>query len=138
MSHVIPDFVYKAIIKQSPFEILGDGKQIRTFTHVKDIADAISIMIKNSSKNTDFNICGGEINTISIEDLAISIWEKVNSGIRMPKFKHLLAPSDDVRFRVGVSKKAENLLGWKPTYNLDYITNDVIKFINNNLDKIKK
>ena len=49
MSHVIPDFVYKAIVKQTPFEIFGDGEQVRTFTHARDIAEALRAMLEKSS-----------------------------------------------------------------------------------------
>lgn len=136
MSHVIPDFVYKAIVKQNPFEILGDGKQVRTFTHVNDIADAINAMIEKKIKNDDFNICGN--NTFSIEELANSIWKKVNPDSPIPKIKHLPPLKDDVRFRVGVSAKAKRILGWTPRYDMDYILADVIEFVKKNTGKLSR
>jgi UDP-glucose 4-epimerase len=68
MAHLIPDFVYKAMIKQSPFQIFGDGKQVRTFTHAKDIAEAIVEMLKRGIINDDFNLFGN--NTFEIGELA--------------------------------------------------------------------
>jgi len=135
MAHVIPDFVYKALIKQTPFEIFGDGEQVRTFTHAKDIADAVCIMLDKGVKNDDFNICGN--NTYKIGDLAKIIWTKVNPGIDFPGFKHLPAPPSDVRFRIGVSAKAKDVLGWEPRYDLDYIIDDTLQFIKNQMRKIK-
>jgi nucleoside-diphosphate-sugar epimerase len=136
MSHVIPDFVYKAMVKQSPFEILGDGEQVRTFTHALDIADAISLMINKNVKNDDFNLCGTESNTVSMKDLAMKVWDIVNNGEKFPEIKHIPAPKDDVRYRVGKAEKAKRVLGWEPKYDLDYILNDVSGFIRENL-KIK-
>jgi len=131
MSHVIPDFVYKALVKQSPFEILGDGQQVRTFTHAKDICDAVSLMIKKGVTSEDFNICGK--NTYAVGDLAHMIWEKVNGKLPFPGFKHIPAPVDDVRFRVGVSEKAKKHLGWEPKYEMDYIIDDTLGFIRQNM-----
>ena len=82
MAHVIPDFIYKAIIKQDPFEIFGDGEQVRTFTHARDVAEAVRTMLDKGIKNDDFNICGD--NTYKIGDLAKGIWAKVNPDVDFP------------------------------------------------------
>jgi nucleoside-diphosphate-sugar epimerase len=134
MAHVIPDFIYKAQIKQTPFEIFGDGQQVRTFTHALDIADAISLMIQKNVKNEDFNICGKE--SLKINDLARKIWGKVNPGTEFPEVKYIPAPEDDVRFRIGLSKKAEEILGWKSKYDINYILEDTTKFIRENFSKL--
>lgn len=131
MAHVIPDFIYKAMIKQTPFEILGDGKQVRTFTHAEDIADALSLMASRKIKNDDFNVCGN--NTVSMGELAEKVWTTINKGSKFPEVKHTEAPKDDVRFRVGKSEKAERILGWKPKYELDYIIKDTYQFVKNRI-----
>ncbi len=127
MAHVIPDFVYKAIIKQTPFEIFGDGEQVRTFTHARDIAEAVRIMLDNRSRNDDFNVCGQ--NTYKMGDLARQVWARVNPEIDFPGFEHLAAPAADVRFRIGKSEKARRILGWEPKYNLDFILEDTLNYI---------
>ncbi|MEF3280574.1 MAG: NAD-dependent epimerase/dehydratase family protein [Elusimicrobiota bacterium] len=127
MAHVIPDFVYKSMIKQSPFEIFGDGEQVRTFTHAKDISRAVSMLIKKGIVNEDFNICGN--NTYKMSKLAIKIWEKINPGLKFPGFKSMPVPPSDVRFRVGVSEKAKKVFGWQPEYDIDYIIKDTYDFI---------
>lgn len=136
MSHVIPDFVYKALIKQSPFEMLGDGKQVRTFTHAQDIADAMGLAVNKKIKNIDFNICGN--NTLSINELAKLVWKKVNGNVSMPRIKHVPAPKDDVRFRVGRSERAKKLLNWSPKYGIDYILDDTYTFVKNNFEHLAK
>lgn len=132
-AHVVPDFVYKALIKQSPFEIMGDGKQIRTLTHVKDFADAMTLVVKKKVKNEDFNICGNE--QISVEDLAKRAWKRVNGNVPFPGFKHLPAPKDDVRFRVGKTYKAKKMLGWEPKRGVDDVLDDSIKSVRASLKK---
>jgi UDP-glucose 4-epimerase len=127
ISHVIPDFVYKALVRQSPFELLGDGEQVRTFTHGKDIADAVVMMIEKGIRNEDFNICGTD--TISMRDLAMRIWRRINGNVPFPGFRYLEAPTDDVRYRVGVSEKARRMLGWMPKYDIDYTIDDTAEFV---------
>ena len=136
MAHVIPDFIYKSIVKQTPFEIMGDGKQVRTFTHAKDIADAFSLILSNNVKNDDFNLCGNS--TLSMEELALEVWKVVNENEQLPKIKNIPAPKDDVRFRVGVSDKAKKILGWEPKHNLEYIIKDTYGFIKQNLNSLNK
>ncbi|WP_155476758.1 NAD-dependent epimerase/dehydratase family protein [Heliobacterium mobile] len=136
MAHVIPDFVYKAMVRQSPFEILGDGEQVRTFTHARDVAEALQLALAKGIVNEDFNFCG--LNTFKVSDLALRIWEKVNGEIPFPGFKHLSAPEADVRFRVGVSEKAQAILGWTPKYDMDYILDDTIRFIKDNFQAVRR
>ena len=127
VSHVIPDLVYKALIKQSPFEILGDGKQIRTLTHVEDFADAMARIVDKRVKNEDFNICGDE--PITVAEIAKRAWKMANKNVPFPGFKHLPAPKDDVRFRITKTYKAKKLLGWKPKRGINDILDDSIKSI---------
>lgn len=127
MAHVIPDFVYKALIQQNPFQILGDGEQVRTMTHARDIAEATLLALEKGVVNEDFNFCGAT--PYKMADLARVIWERVNPGVPMPAFEHHEAPAADVRFRVGYSAKAKELLGWQPRYDMDYILTDTINYI---------
>jgi UDP-glucose 4-epimerase len=127
MSHVIPDFVYKAMIKQNPFEIFGDGQQVRTFTHARDIADALSLILTNNLRNDDFNICGSS--TENVLDLAKKVWSHVNEGEPFPKVKSMPVPPADVRFRIGVSDKIKSKIGWAPRFDIDYIIEDTYRFV---------
>lgn len=136
MAHVIPDFIYKAMVKQSPFEIFGDGEQVRTFTHAADTADALRVMLQKGVKNDDFNICGN--NTLRMDELAKRIWARVNPGVAFPGFTHMPVPPADVRFRVGVSEKAKSNLGWSPKHELEYIIDDSLAFIQQKLPAAKK
>ncbi|MEW6301088.1 MAG: NAD-dependent epimerase/dehydratase family protein [Thermodesulfobacteriota bacterium] len=131
IAHVIPDFVYKALIRQAPFEIFGDGEQVRTFTHARDVAEAVRLLLEAGVRNDDFNICGE--NTYAVHELAKRVWARVNPGHDFPGFKHLPASPADVRFRVGVSDKARRVLGWAPKYGLDDIIADTLNFVKSHM-----
>ena len=133
MAHVIPDFIYKAMIRQSPFEIFGDGQQVRTFTHAQDAADALRVMLEKGVRNDDFNVCGD--NTLRMDELGRTIWTRVNPSLPFPGFKHLPVPPADVRYRVGVSEKAKRVLGWTPKRQLDFIIDDSLQFIRERLPR---
>ncbi len=132
MSHVIPDFAYKAMIKQSPFEIFGDGEQVRTFTHARDIADGLISLFERDLCNDDFNICGAS--TENILDLATKIWARVNPGVPFPAVKTMPVPPADVRFRIGVSDKLKAATGWTPKHDLDFIIDDTYRFVASSLE----
>jgi len=127
MAHVIPDFVYKAIIKQTPFEIFGDGEQVRTFTHGRDISRALLATLEKDVRNDDFNICGNSTETM--EELARKIWAHVNKGEPFPPIKAMPVPPSDVRFRIGMSDKLKHRIGWQPKYDIDAIVDDTYRFI---------
>lgn len=133
MSHVLPDFVYKAMIKQTPFEIFGDGEQVRTFTHARDVADAVLALLKAGLRNDDFNICGRS--TEKVSELATKVWARVNDGVPFPRVKSMPVPPADVRFRVGVSDKIKGAVGWEPRFDIDEIVDDTYRFVKTAMDK---
>lgn len=127
MSHVIPDFVYKALVRQTPFEIFGDGQQVRTFTHARDISQALLAIIEKGVHNDDFNICG--TSTEKMDDLARKIWAHVNKGEPFPPIRSMPVPPSDVRFRIGMSNKLQLAIGWRPKYDIDEIIEDTYRFV---------
>jgi nucleoside-diphosphate-sugar epimerase len=124
-AHVIPDFVKKIIEKkQYPLEILGDGRQIRAFTHVSDIAAGIRACVhRPEALNNDFNL--GSSDGIEMRELAMKIW---NRGDRQQEIAFEIEKSfeHDVQKRVPDSSKAEKLLDWEPRITLDEALNEYI------------
>lgn len=127
MAHVIPDFVYKAMVRQSPYEVFGDGDQVRTFTHGKDIASGLLALFQYGLRNDDYNICGSS--TERIGDLALKVWTHVNPGLPFPPVKQMPVPPADVRYRIGLSKKLFEATGWTPKFDIDAIIKDTHDFV---------
>ena len=130
-AHVIPDLTKKILEGQYPVELLGDGRQTRCFTHVRDIARGI-IMAAQSPKarNEDFNI--GISEETRILDLAEKIWKLCE--MKKP-FEYKLAQgfTYDIRRRVPDSSKAERLLGWKPEIPFEVGLKEVISWLRRQL-----
>lgn len=64
-SHVIPALIKKALRKEDPFVVWGDGKTVRDFIYVDDLADGVFRVLKGYCKAEPINISGGVPITIS-------------------------------------------------------------------------
>ncbi|MFE7524837.1 NAD-dependent epimerase/dehydratase family protein [Kitasatospora sp. NPDC057542] len=125
--HVIPDFVERALRCETPFRILGDGRQFRTFTYVRDMARGIVLAMESeAARNDDFNLSGREGCTVA--DLARLVWERVNPGLPMV-VRHEPALRDDVRVRHPDTSKAAKVLGFLPETPLHVMVDEVIEWV---------
>lgn len=126
---VIPNFVESALLGK-PITIYGDGKQTRSFTHVKDVVTAsVALMQHPQAEGDVFNI--GSEEEISIEELAKKIKKATKSEseiVHIPYEKAYGAGFDDMRRRVPNISKIKKLIGFKPTFKLDDIIKDVIDY----------
>ncbi|MFN3940734.1 MAG: UDP-glucose 4-epimerase GalE [Chitinophagales bacterium] len=125
-SNVVPSITQTAIGLREQFSVFGndyptrDGTCIRDYIHVMDIADAHTkalqyLMDKRNTSNCEiFNLGTG--NGISVLEL-IHSFEKVNN---VP-LKYTIAEKrqGDVIAVFADNKKAEQLLGWKCSRNID-------------------
>jgi UDP-glucose 4-epimerase len=95
-------------IHNKPLTIVGDGKQIRDFTFVSDVVDAIIVAAKSKVKNEIFNIGSG--NPVSVNYIANKI---SNKKIYIPK-----RPGEP-KVTHACNKKIMKFLSWKPKVSID-------------------
>jgi nucleoside-diphosphate-sugar epimerase len=88
-------FIERARRRDDPFEIWGDGKQVRDFVHVDDIVEA-TLVAAASGVDGPLNICTG-VGT-SFNRLAALICDAVGYS---PKFFWRADQPQGVRYRVG-------------------------------------
>jgi nucleoside-diphosphate-sugar epimerase len=135
-SHVFADFIDRIIIKEeNPLRVIGSGEQIRCFTWIEDVSDAIANFSTDSrSDNKIFNI--GNPRPISMISLAkeihsIAVKKNLikNSSLA---FTNIEAPKDDVQIRIPSIDKISKEFNWLPKISLDNALNiciDVVKKI---------
>lgn len=124
-------FVIAAVMGR-PITIYGDGKQIRDLLHVYDLCDAYDAVIQkiDKVKGEVFNLGGGPENTMSI-------WTEFG-----PKLEKLLGkpipvawgdwrPGDQKVFVADI-RKAEQMLGWKPKFDVDSGVKQLFDWVNAN------
>jgi nucleoside-diphosphate-sugar epimerase len=125
--HVIPDFVERALRRENPFRILGDGKQFRTFTYARDMARGFVLAVESErALNEDFNLSGPHGCTVA--ELAELVWDQVNPGVPL-RLQHEEALPNDVRTRRPDTAKAQRLLGFTATTPLETMIDEVIAWV---------
>lgn len=125
MSHVLPDLVQKVLKGQNPVHILGDGSQVRCYTHGRDLGRGIAMCIDHpAALNEDFNLSTSQQTTVL--ELAELVWRRANgtnqpfSYISEPPFEH------DVPYRVPDVAKARTVLGFVSEVSLHEAVDEVI------------
>lgn len=131
LSHVFADIMHRLVNKQqNPLEILGDGEQIRSFAHVKEIGEAIAdFSLDPRALNATYNI--GRDEPVSIKDLA----RRLHAGAcehgliahpRELEFTPRPVPVTDVRQRIGSFRKIDTELNWKSRISLDEMVDQCV------------
>lgn len=126
-THIIPLVLDAAFGKRPDIKVFGsdyptrDGTCIRDYIHVTDLADAHLLALEYLNK-------GGESGFFNLgNENGTSVLEVIDSVKRVTgkEFKVTLAPrrSGDPPTLVGSSKRAQEILGWKPRFaDIDTIT----------------
>lgn len=99
LDYPFPSFIARAKRKANPFEIWGDGTQVRDFIHISDVVAATLAAVKNDVQGP-VNLGTGR--ATSFNDLAQLVCEAVGY---QPDFKHLEANPTGVHYRVGYPAK---------------------------------
>lgn len=134
MSHVVPDLVQKILKKQDPLHILGEGHQVRHYTYGADLAKGIRVCLEHpKATNDDFNISTTESTTVI--DLAKAIWNKVYKGSKPFRFVSDKPYEYDVQRRVPDCTKSKTVLGYEATTSLDKMLDEVIPWIQKEVDE---
>lgn len=127
---VLPTFVKQAL-DGLPITVYGDGSQRRAFTHVSDAVRAIYRLSNTpEARGEVFNV--GNDYEISIMDLAKLIRERTKSDsdiITIP-YENAFAASgfEDIPRRIPDLSKIGSLIGYKPSWTIEEIVDDVIDF----------
>lgn len=126
---VVPRFVQQAL-RAEPLTVFGDGKQTRTFTHVKDAVLAILKLAEHPEAVGEIFNVGGK-DEISIEGLAYrvkGVLRSLSPITYIPYENAYEEGFEDMRKRVPDISKVRNLIGYEPQCTLDDIIRDVAEY----------
>ena len=108
-SHVIPSLIRKAVHRENPFVVWGDGGQTRAFEYVEDVVEGIISTIERKVDAGPVNLGGS--NYVTIRELAELILKLTgyNTSITWD-----MSRPQGVRSRKADMSKAWKVLGWEP------------------------
>lgn len=133
---VMPRFIQQAL-KNESITVYGSGSQSRCFLHVRDAVSAlIKLIHEPKAVGEVFNI--GSHEEISIEELAKKIILSTKSDskiVHIPYEKAYEQGFEDMQRRVPDTTKLNKLVGFKPTYSLSEIINDIVKYFKSNSEQ---
>ncbi len=128
---IIVDFINKLRKNPGSLEILGDGKQRKSYLHVYDCIEAILFAMENSNEMVNiFNI--GSEDTINVTGIGAIIVEEM--GLEDVEFNYTGGDrgwKGDVP-RMMLSIERIKSLGWKPVYNSEKSVRDAARSLLNN------
>ena len=111
--HAIPHLILKASAKNNPYEIWGDGHQIRDFVYVDDVVDGLLQTIKKYPVADPVNIATGTgTNVTDLVKTITDIYEYT------PEFIFNTDKPTMIPVRLVSVSKAKKILNWTSNTNL--------------------
>jgi len=115
--NVIPDFVQKLDADPSELEILGDGRQEKSYMHVSECVDAIQHVVEQA--DGDLNVYNlGTKTTTSVTDIADIVSDELGVD---PAYSYTGGDrgwtGDVPKMRLSIEKLTD--LGWEPSIESD-------------------
>ena len=116
MTHgIIPDFVRKLKENPNELEVLGNGKQAKSYIEVGDCIDAMLYVYSKSSEDENiYNISTQD--QISVKEIAKMVIKRVAKGARIKYTGTTQGWAGDIA-NTFLSNKKISSLGWRPRYN---------------------
>jgi GDP-L-fucose synthase len=113
-SHVLPALVRKAVERWNPFEVWGDGSEVRDLLYVDDMVEAMVMAAERLSSYTAINIGLGT--GYSVRDVLAAILEL--DGYRDAKVKFDPSKPTTIPIRLIDPSKAQAVLGFRAKVGL--------------------
>ncbi|WP_322794224.1 SDR family NAD(P)-dependent oxidoreductase [Bellilinea sp.] len=123
-----------AAVKRLPITIYGDGKQVRDVLFVEDLCDVYDLAVEriDLAAGQVFNIGGGAEFTISVWQEFGPLLEKL-LGESIPVKRGDWRPGDQ-RVYVSDTRKAQEILGWKPKVGVEEGIQRLFEWVKTNRD----
>ncbi|MFI6496899.1 NAD-dependent epimerase/dehydratase family protein [Nonomuraea typhae] len=95
LTYPFPAFIRRAVQREDPFTIWGDGNQVRDWIHIDDIV-AATLAVVEENVSGPVNLCTGR--DISFGELARLVCQQAGYE---PELTHILDAPQGVAYRVG-------------------------------------
>jgi len=127
---VVPRFVRQAL-EGGPITVYGDGEQVRSFTHIYDLIDALLALAESDETVGEiFNV--GSNQPVTINQLAEKVRELINPEaeiVHVPYSEAYAEGFEDIRYRVPDTSKLRSAVGFEAKHDLAAILTDVCDYM---------
>lgn len=125
---LIPKFI-EQLLKGQKMTVHGEGKTIRNFIHVEDVARAFETILFHGRSNEVYNI--GTENEHTVMDISRKLFEIISPECRFDDCVEYVEdrPFNDFRYSVNTQKLDE--LGWKPMISFEKGLADTVEWYRN-------
>lgn len=107
--HAVMAMIAKAFIGQNPYEVWGNGEQIRNWTFVEDIVDGVILVAEKINNGISVNL--GTMERIRVIDAVNEVLRYTGHKTEIKLLTHM--PTGPMN-RVADNSLAKELLGWQP------------------------
>ncbi|MGH2536154.1 MAG: SDR family NAD(P)-dependent oxidoreductase [Candidatus Promineifilaceae bacterium] len=108
-NHALIAMIGRAFLRQDPFEVWGDGSQVRNWTHVDDIVSGFILAAEKIDDASAVNL--GTEERIRVIDAVREILRHTGHEAEIALLTHM--PTGPLN-RVASNRRAAELLGWRP------------------------
>jgi nucleoside-diphosphate-sugar epimerase len=108
-NHAVIAMIARAFLGQNPFEVWGDGTQIRNWTYVDDIVSGTILAAEKIDDGTPVNL--GTMERIRVMDAVNMVLEFTGHTAEIKLLKNM--PTGPLN-RVADNALARKLMGWEP------------------------
>ncbi|PKB84267.1 MAG: GDP-L-fucose synthase 1 [SAR202 cluster bacterium Io17-Chloro-G9] len=109
-NHAVMAMIARAFLRRDPYEVWGDGTQVRNWTHVDDIVSGTILAAENIDDGTAINL--GTMERITVAGAARMVLEMTEHPAEIKYLTDM--PTGPIN-RVADNAVAKDLLGWEPT-----------------------
>lgn len=125
--HAIPQLILKADSGMNPFEVWGDGSQMRDFIYVDDVVDAVMTVVEKAPTGRPYNAATGKGTTVT--ELVETITDIY--GYK-PEFNYDITKPTMIPVRLVDVSRIKNEIGWEAKHDLKSGLQKTIEWYQNN------
>jgi GDP-L-fucose synthase len=113
-SKVIPALIRRAVERQNPFEVWGDGMDLKDFLYIDDYIDGMLLAMEKMHEFQPINIANGQAVTIRdvLQEILIAV-DYQDASVEYDASKPTMIPKRMIDISL-----ANELLGWSPVVSL--------------------
>lgn len=112
--HVVPASIVKAVQRMDPYEIWGDGQEVRCFTYIDDFVEGLLRCVEHHAVAEPINLCTAESFTV---ERMIGIL--LNYLDFHPKWVFRADKPTAIPYKVSDPGRARRILGWQAKVGLE-------------------